>query len=38
MTFTDEIMTALIPEDAQEEIPSGFAIVGHVGKSIFSIM
>jgi hypothetical protein len=24
-------MKALLPEDAQEEIPVGFAIVGHVG-------
>lgn len=24
-------MTALLPEEAQEEIPVGFAIVGHVG-------
>lgn len=33
--LSDEIMTALMPEDAQEEIPSGFAIVGHVGKQHF---
>jgi hypothetical protein len=24
-------MTSLLPEDALEEIPVGFAIVGHVG-------
>ena len=30
--MSDDIMTALLPEDAQEEIPVGFAIVGHVGK------
>jgi tRNA (guanine37-N1)-methyltransferase len=24
-------MTSLLPEDAQDEIPVGFAIVGHVG-------
>jgi tRNA (guanine37-N1)-methyltransferase len=28
---TDDIMTSLLPEDAQDEIPVGFAIVGHVG-------
>lgn len=30
--WPDEVITALLPEDAQEEIPSGFAIVGHVGR------
>lgn len=29
----DDIMTSLLPEDAQQEIPVGFAIVGHVGES-----
>jgi hypothetical protein len=29
-------MTSLLPEDAQEEIPVGFAIVGHVGMEHFS--
>jgi hypothetical protein len=24
-------MTSLLPDDAQDEIPVGFAIVGHVG-------
>jgi hypothetical protein len=24
-------MTSILPEEAQEEIPVGFAIVGHVG-------
>jgi len=24
-------MEALLPEDAQEEIPTGYAIVGHIG-------
>lgn len=33
LLVVDDIMTALLPEDAQEEIPVGFAIVGHVGKS-----
>ena len=27
---TDDIMTAVLPESEQDEIPSGFAIVGHV--------
>jgi len=26
-------MTSLLPEDAQDEIPVGFAIVGHVGMN-----
>jgi hypothetical protein len=28
-------MTSLLPEDAQDEIPVGFAIVGHVGMNPF---
>jgi len=28
--FLDEIMSAIIPKDVSDEIPSGFAIVGHV--------
>jgi hypothetical protein len=32
---SDEIMDALMPEDARQEIPSGFAIVGHIGKKQF---
>lgn len=32
LTYTsDDIITSVLPEDAQEEIPVGFAIVGHVG-------
>lgn len=31
----DDVMTSLLPEDAQDEIPVGFAIVGHVGMHIF---
>ena len=27
----DDIMVSLLPEDAQQEIPVGFAIVGHIG-------
>lgn len=30
----DDIMTSLLPDDAQGEIPVGFAIVGHIGISI----
>jgi hypothetical protein len=30
---TDDIMTSLLPDDAQGEIPVGFAVVGHIGKS-----
>lgn len=29
--FPDDIMTSLLPDDAQGEIPVGFAIVGHIG-------
>ena len=25
-------MTSILPDDAQGEIPVGFAIVGHIGK------
>jgi tRNA (guanine37-N1)-methyltransferase len=32
----DDIMTSLLPEDAQEEIPVGFSIVGHIGMELFS--
>ena len=28
-----EIMKAILPEEDQDEIPVGFSIVGHVGKS-----
>jgi len=28
----DDIMTSILPDDAQGEIPVGFAIVGHIGK------
>ena len=28
----DEIMSAILPEDEQDELPTGFSIVGHVGK------
>lgn len=31
--MTVEIMTSILPEDAQGEIPVGFAIVGHIGKN-----
>jgi hypothetical protein len=33
LNLTDDVMTSLLPEDAQGEIPVGFAIVGHIGKS-----
>lgn len=35
----DDIMTSILPEDAQGEIPVGFAIVGHVGtlKSLYTL-
>lgn len=29
--ISDDIITSVLPEDAQEEIPVGFTIVGHVG-------
>lgn len=32
----DDIMTAILPEDEQGEVPTGFAIVGHVGGRIGS--
>lgn len=29
----DDIMSALLPEAEQDEFPTGFSIVGHVGAS-----
>lgn len=31
LTSTDDIMSAILPEEELEEIPTGFTIVGHVG-------
>lgn len=31
LTKPVDVMTSLLPEDAQTEIPVGFAIVGHIG-------
>lgn len=33
-TVTDDIMTSFLPDDAQGEIPVGFAIVGHIGTAL----
>ena len=30
--LTDEIMSAILPEGQQDELPTGFSIVGHVGR------
>ena len=27
----DDIMSSILPEDEQDELPSGFTIVGHIG-------
>ena len=27
-----DIMNAVLPEEAQEELPTGFNVVGHVGE------
>lgn len=32
LTISVDIMESVLPEDAQDEIPVGFTIVGHVGK------
>ncbi len=36
MTGKDDIISSIIPEDEQDELPSGFTSVGHVGK--FSLL
>ena len=28
----DDIMSAILPDEDLEELPTGFSIVGHVGK------
>lgn len=30
--MADEIMSAILPEDDHDEIPTGFSVVGHIGK------
>lgn len=30
----DDIMTSILPKEEYEELPTGFSIVGHVGKSL----
>jgi hypothetical protein len=30
----DEVMTAIIPEEEQDEYAKGFTIVGHVGRLV----
>lgn len=32
LTSSDEIMTAIIPEEEQNDFAKGFTIVGHVGR------
>ena len=34
--LADDIMDAIIPEGEQDELPTGFSIVGHVGKGLQS--
>ena len=34
----DDIMSAILPENDQDEIPTGFSIVGHVGKTVFTLI
>ena len=31
LTSLDDIMTAIMPEEEQDDLPTGFTIVGHVG-------
>jgi hypothetical protein len=31
LTDIVDIMTSILPEEAHEEIPVGFAVVGHIG-------
>ena len=38
MNHPDDIMSAILPEDEQDEFPSGFSIVGHVGASVNLIL
>lgn len=33
LTSIVDIMTSILPEDAQGEIPVGFSIVGHIGMA-----
>lgn len=35
----EEIMSAVLPEDEQEELPTGFSCIGHIGMcfSAFSL-
>jgi len=30
--MADDIMSAILPEDDQDELPTGFSVVGHIGK------
>jgi hypothetical protein len=32
----DEVMESILPEELQDEVPSGFNSVGHVGESMTS--
>ena len=32
MIFKDEIISSILPEAVQDEYPTGFSVVGHVGK------
>ena len=32
LTWVDDIMTAILPEEDQGEVPTGFSIVGHIGQ------
>ena len=34
----DDIMSAILPEAEQDEFPTGFSIVGHVGASVIRFL
>ena len=33
LRWQDDIMTAIMPDEEQNDLPTGFTIVGHVGAS-----
>lgn len=35
LTEPDDIASAILPTDENDEIPSGFTLVGHVGRTLY---
>ena len=33
-----DILSAILPEDEQDEMPTGYSIVGHVGMTLILLM